>query len=251
MLFLRFEGDYDTINLRSVGNKEVFKRVGTLIIEAKHMTEPLLKCLDKIECERKYLIGVHVDLEKYKVLARNFEDYLAKFPSPEILKELIPDCLYTAGREMQHINEVLRVPCERKHFVWLFSRRDSQYYGLLFDKPIVELDEVTRELHYECFRPDIFRGMVNFLLRKCVNLRELSLKAGEMYLSFIHPTDDLQGVEALKLERIKFAFPRADKGGIPFLANIIKKSGETLRHLDLAFEYQGYPKDLGTLLSAI
>jgi hypothetical protein len=116
----------------------------------------------------------------------------------------------------------------------------------LFDRQSdVDRDEYTKKIVYECFKPELFRGIVNFMLRRCVNLKELSLSSNDMYLSFIHPTDEIEGIEELKLEKVRFQIYRTDRGGVPFLGNILKKSKRTLRHLELAFKFQGYPADLG------
>ena len=124
VLLLNFGDSYDKMNLRSIGNMDVLNSVEAIVINTPHINEPFFKSLEKIERPKKYIIGVQIDLEKYKILARNFAKYLEKYPKPELMKELVPEYSEEYKREIQDLNEILKVPSEIKHFTNNFTRRD-------------------------------------------------------------------------------------------------------------------------------
>ena len=96
---------------------------------------------------------------------------MKNYPSPQIMKSLIDDYEDIYKGEIQHIKHILSVPSECKRFEYLHTRRDLQYYQLLFDRYQGEEPDVhTLKIHYLDDNRGLFCSMANYILRKCVNL---------------------------------------------------------------------------------
>jgi hypothetical protein len=86
-LIIECKGTYGKVSQKAIG-KDAFKGIENIGFVIQSFQSDFVKSLEKMQITNKYIVGADINLKRYKFFASYFQEYLTRYPSPDLMVQL-------------------------------------------------------------------------------------------------------------------------------------------------------------------